>query len=108
MAKPRHDGQRSNEAERGRGPTPSQLDAALEGARDPINFNSAQLIDARSPLAGEQQNAGGSGPATGTAHGAGDSTAGPAVRPQQPGVEPEEAIKRDTAVFEPGTMRKPR
>jgi hypothetical protein len=116
-------------------PTEAQLDAAIEGARDPANFNTAP----RSPdeaRANAQRGGGGSGPATGTSQGGGTSTAGPADPPSGPdvetggprgagyppsrtsggrldpagdphGVEPDEAIKRETAVFVPGTGRKP-
>ncbi len=115
----------------------ARLDAAIEGAADPVNFNTAHRAPADAQ-ANAQRGAGGSGPAGGTAQGAGTSTAGPSeppegaqhetggprgsgyppsrtsggrVREDDPaiGVEPDEAIKRETAVFEPGTGgRKPR
>jgi len=119
-------------------PTPSQLDAAIEGAANPANFNTAHRDDpARAAANAQRSSGGGSGPSTGSAQGASNSTAGPMDAPTGPevetggprgagyppsrttgglldpdgdprGVEPDEAVKRDTAVFEPGTMRKPR
>jgi hypothetical protein len=113
------------------------IEAALEGAKDPTNFNTAH----RPPdhgTAPPQRGGGGSRPGSGTSQGGSTSTAGPADSPDGPaqetggprgagyppsrtsggrlnpdednprGIEPDEAIKRDTAVFEPGTMRKPR
>jgi hypothetical protein len=115
----------------------ARLDAAIEGAADPVNFNTAHHEPAEAQ-ANAQRGGGGSGPASGTSQGAGTSTAGPSESPEGPqqetggprgsgyppsrtsggrlreddpaiGVEPDEAIKRDTAVFEPGTGgRKPR
>jgi hypothetical protein len=136
MANQRDDEQR--DARNTGGPTDGQLEAALEGARDPANFNTAHHDnpeDVRENL--QRSGGGGSGPSTGSAQGGSNSTAGPMDAPEGPevetggprgagyppsrtsggrldpdgdphGVEPDEAIKRETAVFEPGTMRKPR
>ncbi len=114
-----------------------RIAAAIEGAKDPTNFNTAR----RSPdetIATAQRGGGGSTPSSGTSQGGSTSTAGPADSPEGPnqetggprgvgyppsrtsggrlnpdtdgpyGVEPDEAVKRDTAVFEPGTQKKPR
>jgi hypothetical protein len=135
MSKP--DGDETKSMKDGRGPSSSQLDAALEGARDPVNFNTAHQDGPESARANAQRSGGGgSGPSTGSAQGGSNSTAGPMDAPTGPdqetggprgagyppsrttggridpdgdprGVEPDEAIKRETAVFEPGTMRKP-
>jgi hypothetical protein len=116
-----------------KGPTDAQLDAAIEGVRDMVESN--RNVD---ETHGPTDRGGGGGPqgAGGTSQGGSNSTAGiddptdPSVETGGPrgagyppsrtsggrldpdgdarGVEPEEAIKRETAVFEPGTHgRKP-
>lgn len=134
MTKPQHHGR--DDARRG--PTDRQLDAAIEGASDPANFGTSGKVEPGGAMANAPRGGGGgSGPSTGSAQGGSTSTAGPLDSPTGPqqetggprgagyppsrtsggrldpegdprGVEPDEAVKRDTAVFEPGTMRKPR
>lgn len=118
-----------------RGPSDAQLDAAIEGAQDPINFNTADRLNPDDARANAQRGGGGAQGGSGTSQGGSNSTAGPADSPEGPdvetggprgsgyppsrtsggrldpdgdprGVEPDEAVKRDTAVFEPGTGRK--
>jgi hypothetical protein len=115
------------------GPTGSQLDAAIEGARDMVESN-RHPEETHGPT--DRGGGGGVQGAGGTAQGGSNSTAGsddpvdPSVETGGPrgagyppsrtsggrldpdgdphGVEPDEAIKRETAVFEPGTHgRKP-
>jgi hypothetical protein len=116
-----------------RRPTDQQLDAALEGARDMVEARRTALTTDQDPI--HQRGGGGASPATGTAQGGSNSTAGvdnpsdPSAETGGPrgagtsisstsggllhpgddprGVEPDEAIKRETAVFVPGTMKKP-
>lgn len=132
----RRDEQQGDPARRP-GASEAQLDAAIEGAQDPVNFNTRERDDPETARANAQRSGGGgSGPSTGSAQGGSTSTAGPLDSPESPqqetggprgvgyppsrtsggrldpegdprGVEPDEAIKRETAVFEPGTMRKP-
>jgi hypothetical protein len=111
------------------------IEAALEGAKDPVNFNTAHRTP-REAQAADQRGGGGSRPGSGTSQGGSTSTAGPADSPEGPaqetggprgvgyppsrtsggrldpevddprGVEGDEAVKRETAVFKPGTGRK--
>ena len=90
-----------------KGPTPGQLDAAIEGARD---MPEASKGAGRVIRPGESQ----IDPSreTGGPRGSGyppSRTSGGLLDPDGDpyGVEPDEAIKRDTAVFIPGTGRKP-
>ena len=117
-----------------KGPTGGQLDAAIEGARDMVEAN-RHADEMRGPT--DRGGGGGSSGSGGTVQGGSNSTAGPADEPTNAvqetggprgagyppsrtsggrlnpdgdprGVEPDEAIKRDTAVFQPGTHgRKP-
>jgi hypothetical protein len=117
-----------------RHPTDGQLEAAVEGAREMVESN-RHSDESFGPT--DRGGGGGAQGAGGTAQGGGNSTAGPSDHPVDPsvetggprgagyppsrtsggrldpdgdprGVEPDEAIKRETAVFEPGTHgRKP-
>src|SRR3954470_12133174 len=115
------------------GPIDAQLDAATEGARDMVESN-RNVDETHGPT--DRGGGGGAQGAGGTAQGGSNSPAGtddpvdPSVETGGPrgagyppsrtsggrldpdgdarGGEPDEAIKRDTAVFEPGTHgRKP-
>lgn len=127
MAGPREEDKRE--------PSSRQLDAAIEGAKNLVEAN-PHAGEARGPV--DRGGGGAIGGAGGTAQGGGTSTAGPFDDSTNPadetggprgssgyppsqtsggklspdddprGVEPDEAIKRETAVFEPGTHgRKP-
>ena len=116
-------------------PTDAQLDAAVEGARNMVESKRNALVTDQDPV---RQRGGGGGVqgAGGTAQGGSNSAAGtdhstdPAAETGGPrgagtsisrtsgglinedddprGVEPDEFIKRETAVFEPGSGgRKP-
>ncbi|MCU1382423.1 MAG: hypothetical protein JWL71_1120 [Acidobacteria bacterium] len=115
------------------GPSGAQLDAAIEGARDMVEAN-RHVDETHGPT--DRGGGGGVQGAGGTSQGGSNSPAGtddavdPSVETGGPrgagyppsrtsggrldpdgdprGVEPDEAIKRETAVFEPGTHgRKP-
>src|SRR5438270_2418506 len=89
------------------GPTEEQLDAAIEGAKDmPEAARAGRVIGpGESPIDPSQE--------TGGPRGSGyppSRTTGGRIEPDSDpyGVEPDEAIKRSTAVFQPGTHgRKP-
>jgi len=93
--------------EKGTGPSEAQLEAALEGARDMVESSRGA---GRVVLPGEDA---GFNPAeeTGGPRGSGyppSRTTGGRVNPdhEEP-VEPDEFVKRETAVFIPGTQKKP-
>jgi hypothetical protein len=87
-------------------PTPAQLDAAIEGARDmpEVTDWKGRVGPGVTPDDPSRETGGprGSGyPPSRTTGGRLDPDGDPR------GVEPDEVIKRETAVFQPGTQRKP-
>jgi hypothetical protein len=113
-------------------PTDRQIDAAIEGARDMVESSRSATSTDQDPV--HQRGGGGGMTSTGTAQGGSNSpigiddttdpsaetggprgagtsvsgTSGGRVNENDPeGVEPDEFVKRETAVFEPGTQKKP-
>jgi hypothetical protein len=87
-----------------RGPTDEQLAAAIEGARDmpEANRGAGRVIGPGDSLANPAEETGGP-------RGSGyppSRTTGGRLDPDKDPVEPDEAIKRETAVFIPGTHGK--
>jgi hypothetical protein len=125
----------ADDTQKRKGPSDAQLDAAIEGARDMVEARRGALTTDQDPV--EQVGGGGSMSGTGTSQGAGTSAAGPGQNPGSPaqetggprgagtsisrtsggrvpgheddpfGVAPDEFVKRETAVFEPGQLKKP-
>jgi hypothetical protein len=85
-----------------KGPTDAQLDAAIEGAKDmpEVSKRASKLVESATDPSQETGGPRGSGyPVSSTSGGFINSDS---AHP----VEPDEAIKRETAVFKPGTQRK--
>jgi hypothetical protein len=79
-----------------KGPTDAQLDAAIEGAKDmpEVSKSAARLVESANDPSKETDGPRGSGyPAI--------------INPDgTPLLDPDEALKRETAVFKPGTQQK--
>jgi hypothetical protein len=88
-----------------KGPTEAQLDAAIEGAKD---MPEAPKGAGRVAGPGESPNDPTRDGPRGSGYPPSRTTGGMPDRGGDPyGLDPEEAIKRDTAVFIPGTGKKP-